>query len=115
VATDEVLVRGVASAIEPFRNLLEAFVDGRLSASDFQAKYLQAYLGDQESDYSFDVFNVVDRFFAEVDAYVDDERLRDPTEGDLGPDELRERARLLLRRAGFSYRADRQLPDNNTN
>jgi hypothetical protein len=96
----DMLTRQVATAIEPYRELLEQFVAGDISADEFEERYLPAYLGD-ESDRAYDVFLVIDRFFAEVEAYVGEERLRDPASGDLGPDELRECARELLRRAGL--------------
>lgn len=98
---DDVLVRGVADAITPYRDLLQTFARGDLSADDFETAYLASYLNDPRTEMSFDVFCVVDRFFSDVDAYVGDPHLRDPSEGDLGPDELRELARDLLRRAGY--------------
>jgi hypothetical protein len=97
---DDTLTRQVATAIKPYLELLQQFVAGDVSADEFEERYLPTYLGD-ESDHPYDVFLIIDRFFAEVDAYVGEERLRDPASGDLGPEELRERARELLSRAGL--------------
>jgi hypothetical protein len=80
--------------------MLEAFVSGQLSADDFQTRYFEMYEDDPRA-MSKEVFRIVDSFFADVDSYVDNPALRDPSAGDLGPDELKERARDLLRLAGF--------------
>jgi predicted Ser/Thr protein kinase len=85
--------------------MLEALVSGEIAADDFQTQYFEMYENDPRP-VSKKVFDIVDGFFADVDAYVDDESLRDPAEGDLGPEELKERARELLRRAGFDSPPD---------
>jgi hypothetical protein len=97
---DEHAIRDLTTAIGSYRGLLEQLVSGGISADEFQTRYFKIYLAD-DSDFSDEVFVVVDSFFAEVDAYVDDERLRDESQGDLGPEQLRERARDLLRQAGY--------------
>jgi hypothetical protein len=81
-----------------FRNLIEDFLRNEISADEFQTEFFERYDPGPCSD---EVFNVVDRFFADVDAYVDNPAIRDPANGDLGPEELRELAAALLRRAGF--------------
>jgi Bacterial self-protective colicin-like immunity len=90
----------LAQAIEPYRHLIDALLNDTITPDDFQTDYMATYLGDN-THHEPEVFNVVDRFFADVDAYVDEDRLRDPSLGDIGPEELRELARALLRRAGY--------------
>lgn len=94
------LRKELADAMNPYVPLLQALVAGQLSADDFQTEYFDRYLNDARGC-SDEVFNIVDAFFAEVDAYVDDPDLRDPAAGDIGPEELLARARELLRRAGY--------------
>lgn len=89
----------LASELAPYRQLLTSFVAGEISADAFEIEYLEMYKNDPRLP-SDPVFNIVDGFFGDVDAYVSDPGLRDPANGDIGPEELRERARALLRRAG---------------
>jgi len=89
----------VARAISPYRELLEQFVRGELAADDFVAAYWDVYLN-MTMGYSTAVFEIVDGFFAEVDAYVEDPDLRTEIPESNGPEELLVRARDLLRRAG---------------
>lgn len=92
----------VARAIEPYRALLQAFVNGELSADEFERRYLDTYLNDNDLDCSFEVFQVVDGFFASVDSYVGDPALREDVDRGIGPGELRGRAEELLRAAGLA-------------
>jgi predicted Ser/Thr protein kinase len=94
----------LAREVERYQPMLEALVTGQLSADDFQTRYFEMY-EDDPRPMSKEVFRIVDGFFADVDSYVDDPALRDPSRGDLGPDELKERARELLRLAGFADQA----------
>jgi hypothetical protein len=100
VVTDRDLRPAVAAAIQPYRDLLRSFAAGHVSADHFETEYLGIYLNDT-SDCSYEVFKVVDGFFAEVDAYVGDAALRAKTSDGIGPEELRDRAVELLRRAGY--------------
>ncbi len=90
----------LAAAISPYRQLLVDFVEERSTADDFEKRYLEIYLNDDDLACGDDIFQIVDRFFAEVDAYVSNPAIRDLSAGDLGPDELRAKARELLARAG---------------
>lgn len=89
----------VSEALAPFVPLLEKFVLQEISADEFEAAFTRDYLSN-EVQWSREVFDVIDYFFAEVDAYVSDPGLRDSPE-DFGPEELRARARALLERAGI--------------
>ena len=92
--------RRLARAIEPYRSLLVDLVYGEMSPGDFEMAYMSRWGGDKRWMEDA-VFEVGEEFFFVVEDYVDNPDLRDPSHGDLGPDELRERARELLRRAGF--------------
>jgi hypothetical protein len=100
VASSEELRLGVASAIEPYHPLLERFVAGGLGADDFDAQYLDLYLHD-ESVFPDEVFEVVDAFFAEAEAYEPDPELRAQLRRAIGPDVLKKHAAELLRAAGY--------------
>lgn len=89
----------LSEALAPFVPLLEEFARGEISADEFEAAFTRDYLSN-EVQWSREVFDVIDYFFAEVDAYVSDPGLRDSAE-DLGPEDLRARARALLQRAGI--------------
>lgn len=89
----------LSKALARFVPLLAKFVRREISADEFEAAFTHDYLSN-EVQWSREVFDVIDYFFAEVDAYVSDPGLRDSPE-DLGPDELRKRARALLIRAGI--------------
>ena len=98
--TDEAPRRGIAGAITSYQHLLIALVEGRLAPAAFAAEYFDIYLHD-ESEFSDDVFAVVDGFFFHVDAYVDDPALRADVHGGIGPEELKRHAVDLLAQAGF--------------
>lgn len=97
--TEDQLRRELAEELEPYRVILEPFVRGEITADEFEARYFPMYADDPRMC-SDEVFDIVDRFFSDVDAYVSDPSLRDSPE-DLGPEELRELARTLLARAGI--------------
>jgi Bacterial self-protective colicin-like immunity len=100
VENDARFAHELGLAIAPYRQLLKDFVEGGLTADEFEKQYFEIYLNDNDLECSDTVFNVVDGFFAEVDAYVSNPAIRDLNSGDLGPDELRAKAKALLRRAG---------------
>ncbi|MFN2563103.1 MAG: colicin immunity domain-containing protein [Jatrophihabitans sp.] len=89
----------VAAAIEPYRRLLEDFVEGQISADDFEGRYMRTYLSD-DTIFANEVFDVVDAFFAEAESYVGDPELRARAYRAIGPDDLRQHAEDLLRLAG---------------
>jgi len=67
---------------------LNDFLDGTIDASAFDAQFEQTYLADP-FPWSDNVFRVLDRLFAEADAYCPDPGLFDPSLGNIGPEELR--------------------------
>jgi Bacterial self-protective colicin-like immunity len=101
VKSYEQVTRELAEFLAPYRRMLEAFVGGSMSADEFETAFLAQYKSEARMC-SDDVFNIVDSFFADVDRYVGDPDLRARLASDaLGPVELRELARELVRRASF--------------
>lgn len=82
-------------AVAPYLALLDDFVSTGLTASAFEQQFLERYKADPFL-WSEPVFAVLDRMFADVDAYVADDDLRDPDDGDLDDDALRACARAAL-------------------
>jgi hypothetical protein len=99
VADDRDFAAELRAAIVPYRSLLLSLVAYDITPEQFEDSYFRIY-ADDPTLHSDEVFNVVDAFFAEVDAYVSNPAHRDLSAGDLGPDELRAKARELLERAG---------------
>lgn len=93
-------VSDLSVALEPYVDHLRRFVAGELSADDFAEFYDRVYLADQ-GHVTVDVFDAMDRMFAEVDAYVSDPELRPHVYRSLGPEELRAGAKRLLDKAGL--------------
>lgn len=67
--------------LKPYIDLLSSFVNGKISASEFEQQYLDLYLHDQ-TIWSDDLFSVLDKLFGDVDAYVADPFLRDTDDVD---------------------------------
>ena len=82
-------------AVAPYLTLLDDFVFSGLTAPAFEGLFLERYKADPFL-WSEPVFAILDRVFADVDAYVADDALRDPADGDLDDDALRESARTAL-------------------
>lgn len=93
------LQRRLARAIEPYRSLLVNLVIGNMSPGDFEIEYMTAWGNDQRW-IEEPIFRIVEEFAFVVEDYVDNPELRDPSKGDLGPEELKASARTLLERAG---------------
>jgi hypothetical protein len=84
-------------AVAPYLTLLEDFAFSGLAAPAFEQQFLERYKTDPFL-WSEPVFAVLDRVFADVDAYVADDDLRDPDDGDLDDEGLRASARTALER-----------------
>ena len=104
MADSEDLRDRLSTAIAPYRHLLIAFVDDRMSADAFEQAYSDIYLHD-DTDFDDDVFDVVDGFFFHVDSLVVDPDSRSEAYREIGPDELRDCARALLQKAGYDIEA----------
>jgi hypothetical protein len=107
VGEDQVEIISIAVAIAPYRKLVEKLVSGELTPLEFEGAYLQARRTTLWMHMGIDVHEVVTDFFNAVDDYCDDPRLRDPAEGDTGPEELLASARELLRRVDNEPDPDR--------
>ncbi len=75
--------------LRPYLDLIDDFLTGRVSATEFEGRYLQVFKADSARRPDR-VFEVLDRLFADVDAFVAEPQLRD--EGDLDEEALRDRA-----------------------
>lgn len=73
------------SATEKYTALITQFVDGKISASQFEASYLELFKNETEI-LPEDVYSVLNSLFSDVDAYCKDPVLRD--NDDLNEDEL---------------------------
>jgi hypothetical protein len=74
-----------------YRKLIRSFVDGGISADEFEARFLSQFKDDR-NQVTGDEFDVLDGLFADVDAYVSEPALRASARGISG-EELRLRAR----------------------
>lgn len=77
----------------PYIHLISSFVEGKISANEFESQYLKLYKNDP-TPWSEELFSVLDGLFADVDAFCPDPDLRD--EGDLDEDQLRQRSAAAL-------------------
>lgn len=80
----------------PYALLLRLFVDGRLTADEFELVFLRLYKLDP-TEWPPDLFDVLDTLFGDVDAYCADDEIRREV-GGLDAGELHERAALALGR-----------------
>ena len=80
----------VERMIAKYAGLISRFVDGKISAQEFQHAYLSTFKNDN-AQVRGPAFNVLDRLFADADDYVADPELRKRA-GGLDDEELRSRA-----------------------
>jgi hypothetical protein len=76
----------MAAQVQPYIDLIRAFVERKISAPEFEARYLALFKSAGHFD-DEDAFNTLDRLFTDIDAYVSDADLRDSPE-DLDDDQL---------------------------
>lgn len=81
----------VSRMLENYRDLIRRFVNGAISADEFEADYL-ARFKDDPNQVTGEEFDILDELFADVDDYASDPTLRASTGGISGED-LRARAR----------------------
>jgi Bacterial self-protective colicin-like immunity len=87
---------GWVPSTTPYAVLLQLFVDGRLTAQELEVLYLRLYLKD-DTMWPEDVFLILDGFFADVDDYAPDQKVRAEV-GGLDDEALRRRAERALDR-----------------
>jgi hypothetical protein len=78
----------------PYAVMLRLFVDGAMTADEFEVVFLRLYKQDP-TDWPPEIFNLLDGFFADVDEYCGEDDLREEVHG-LDEQTLRERARATL-------------------
>ena len=83
----------MTTELAPYWALIEAFVEGRLRATEFESIYLDLFLNDPTM-WSEDLFDILDRLFGDVDAYCSDPSLRDAD--DLDDEQLKSCAQRAL-------------------
>lgn len=86
--------RRVALMLQGYRDLIERFASGEISADVFEHDFMNRFKSDPNQVVG-DEFDVLDRLLADVDEYVDDLVIRRDTGGISGED-LRERAKSGL-------------------
>jgi hypothetical protein len=75
------------SSLNPYADLMEAFIHKKIAAVDFERQYLELFKLDNTA-WSDAEFVVLDRLFAAVDAFCADPSLRDSE--DLDEEQLRQ-------------------------
>lgn len=89
------MLDGEREALGRYVDLIGSFVDGTMTAPEFEDRYTETYLHDPQ-EWSEASFALLDRLFADVDYFVEDDDLREKEKGDLDAAELREAARTCL-------------------
>ena len=80
-------------ALQQYQALLDDFISGRIPPAQFESEYLKKFKSETVI-FPDPVFSVLDRLFADVDAYCADSSIRDPD--DLGDTELITSAKQAL-------------------
>ncbi len=81
------------AALDPYIELISQFTEGRIGVGAFEHSYLRLFK-DDPTRWSEEAFAVLDRLFAEVDAYCGDPALRGERDIDAG--ELKARSEEAL-------------------
>lgn len=82
--------RSIEAMLSQYRELIAKFVQEKISADDFEEKYIRIFTNDK-SQAPGSEFIVLEELFFDVDDYVSDPVLRDSPD-DLSGEQLRERA-----------------------
>ena len=70
-----------------YKQLISGFINREISAPEFESRYLAMFKNDKNK-VGGEKFNVLDRLFADVDAYEADPELRKQVYGGIGDEEL---------------------------
>jgi hypothetical protein len=95
IAGRRLMLQEEREALAPYLTLIRDFVGGRITAAAFDERYQERYLADARS-WSEATFEILDRLFADVDFFVEDDDLRESGKGDLDAAGLIEAARRAL-------------------
>lgn len=82
--------------VVPYAVLLRQFLDGRITADEFQVVFFRLYKLDP-TEWPPTLFDVLDRLFADVDDYCGDSELRAKVDA-IDAEELRRRAQSAFHR-----------------
>lgn len=85
-----------ARMADRYKELISKFVDREISASEFESCYLTLFKSDR-SKVGGEKFNILDRLFADVDAFEADPELRKQVYGGIGDEELLNCARAAYK------------------
>jgi hypothetical protein len=77
----------VKKMCDKYAPLISSFIDRKISAQEFESRYLKLFKNDQDQIRSRE-FDILDRLFADVDEYTADPDLRKRA-GGLDDEELR--------------------------
>jgi hypothetical protein len=99
VAADNKFVDDLGFAVRPYVALIRLLIAEKITIEDFEAEFYPLFRADPVR-WSDEVADRLDSFFADVDSCVADPSQRDESNHEIGPEELRESARELLRQAG---------------
>jgi Bacterial self-protective colicin-like immunity len=79
-----------------YKQLISKFIDREISASEFENSYLALFKSDRRK-VAGEKFNILDRLFADVDAFEGDPELRKKVYGGIGDEELLSCARAAYK------------------
>ncbi len=85
---------GFMASLVPYIKMIESFLDGTLGVEDFERRFIDMYT-DDPTMWDDAVFQILDSFFADLDAFCVDPSLRDAE--DLDEKQLRAAASAALR------------------
>jgi len=88
-------MNNVSEHIENYVTNIKQFVDGEITACQFEVSYLKAFKK-QEKELPENVFEILNELFTDTDAFCSDPELRE--EDDIDDQELLRRAELALKR-----------------
>jgi self-protective colicin-like immunity protein len=83
-------VGSVRDVVKPYLRIIDLFVDGQISADQFEEQYLKIFKS-EKSIVGGDEFRLLERLFFDVDDYVSSSELRKDV-GGLDAEQLRARA-----------------------
>ncbi|CBN58269.1 MULTISPECIES: colicin immunity domain-containing protein [Kamptonema] len=81
--------------MEKYIKLLQEFVGNTISADEFEQRFIQLFKGDNNLQLGRE-FKILDKLFADVDAYCSDPDLIEDPRFDIGEDQLQVSAEETL-------------------
>lgn len=90
-------IEATTQMAERYRKLISKFVAREISAPEFEGSYLTLFKSDNNK-VGGEKFNILDRLFADVDAYEADPKLRKQVYGAIGDEELLNCARAAYQK-----------------